>query len=86
MSSESVAEIEINNNEKKQYNKIKVINRNNKSYYNYHIGVFTFNFVNIVKDFGITNIKNNYIWKDIEFISKQTFIIKGNIKLIEDIF
>ena len=68
-----------------EYNKIK----NN----NYHIGVFTYNFINIIendllknKSINIDDIINDDIWILIQSIAKQNIYICGNKELFNNLF
>ncbi len=72
-SAESVSQLQgVNEN---GYNLIK----NN----NYHIGVFTYNFFNLLRRHrDLEKVIKDPIWKDIEFISKQTLCIFGNKELL----
>jgi len=83
LSSESLSEIRSLNENNKQYVYSKKFKKDKIEYYNFQIGIFTYNFCEI---FGEDNFLNNSIWATIKFISNQKMCIEGNKNLLQILY
>ena len=83
LSSESFSEIRSLNENNKQYMYSKKFKRDKIEYYNFQIGIFTYNFCEI---FGKDNFLNNSIWTTIKFISNQKMCVEGNKNLLKILY
>jgi hypothetical protein len=87
LSSESLSEILLSNNNNKQYLHSTTFLKNSSLYYNFQIGIFTYNLCNLIENNTIsTKIFNNSIWNTIEYISNQKICVKGNINLFNILY
>ena len=86
LSSESLSEILLSNNNNKQYLHSQTFLKNSNLYYNFQIGIFTYNLCNLIENNNSTKIFNDSIWNTIQYISNQKICVKGNIDLFNILY